>query len=137
MLACNLEEAQAISGLSTQSVPKLMAGLHELGPKIVVITDGPKGSFASDGKQLWAMPIYPDPAPPLERTGAGDAYTSTFVAALVAGKDIPTAMAWGSINSMSVVQEIGAQAGLLTQDKIEVFLKNAPKHFHASVEGKA
>lgn len=136
MLACNLEEAQVISGLSTQSVTKLMEGLHELGPKIVVITDGPKGSFASDGRQLWSMPIYPDPAPPLERTGAGDAYTSTFAAALAAGKDVPTAMAWGSINSMSVVQEIGAQAGLLTRDKIEDFLKKAPKHFHASVEGK-
>ena len=131
LMACNLEEAQQISGVQSADVGKLMRALHKLGPKIVVITDGPKGSFASDGSSLWTMPIYPDPAPPYERTGAGDAYTSTFVAALACGKDIPTAMAWGSINSMSVVQKIGAQAGLLTEKEIERYVKVAPANFSA------
>lgn len=132
VLACNLEEAQQISGVNSDSVAKLARSLHSLGPKTVVITDGPKGSHASDGTSLWSMPIYPDPAPPYERTGAGDAYTSTFVAALAQGKDIPTAMAWGSINSMSVVQKVGAQAGLLSQKEIEAFLQAAPASFEAT-----
>lgn len=137
LLACNKEEAQDISGLTSDNETELASELHKLGPKIVVITDGPKGSFASDGNKLWYMPIYPDPAPPLERTGAGDAYTSTFVAALASGKDIPTAMAWGSINSMSVVQKVGAQDGLLSQDEIDEFMKKAPKEFVAKeLKGK-
>lgn len=132
LLACNLEEAQQISVVESADVVKLMRALHKLGPKTVVITDGPKGSYASDGSSIWTMPIYPDPAPPYERTGAGDAYTSTFVAALARGKDIPTAMAWGSINSMSVVQKVGAQAGLLTEKEVEGFMKSAPPGFKAS-----
>ncbi len=134
LLACNKEEAQQISGNNTVDIAKLVKALHRLGPKIVVVTDGPKGSYASDGKLLWSMPIYPDPAPPYERTGAGDAYTSTFVAALAQGKDIPTAMAWGSINSMSVVQKIGAQEGLLTQGEINKLLKDAPANFKTKQE---
>lgn len=132
VLACNLEEAQLISGKSTSDVSELMRELRKLGPKIVVITDGPKGSFASDGSSLWTMPIYPDPAPPYERTGAGDAYTSTFVAALAGNKDIPTAMAWGSVNSMSVVQKVGAQAGLLDEKGLSKFLAQASAGFVAT-----
>lgn len=134
LLACNKEEAQQISGVSSQDTKLLAKALHKLGPKVIVITDGPNGSFASDGASAWTMPIYPDPAPPYERTGAGDAYTSTFVAALAEGKDIPTAMAWGSINSMSVVQKIGAQEGLLNQAEIMAFAKKAPKDFVANAE---
>ena len=54
--------------------------MRELGPKIVVITDGQKGAYAYDGENMWQMPMYPDPAPPVDRTGAGDAFSSTFVA---------------------------------------------------------
>ena len=132
VLACNKEEAQLISGNTSTEVAELARALHKLGPKQVVITDGPKGSFASDGTTLWGMPIYPDPAPPYERTGAGDAYTSTYVAALADGQDMPTAMAWGAINSMSVVQKIGAQEGLLNSSGINSWLKKAPASFKAT-----
>lgn len=131
VLACNLEEAQLICGKNTSDVSILMRELGKLGPKVVVITDGPNGSFACDGLSLWTMPIFPDPAPPYERTGAGDAYTSTFVAALVRGKDIATAMAWGAINAMSVVQQVGAQAGLLNEKELNEFMTEAPASFVA------
>lgn len=42
------------------------------------------------------MPLYPDPAPPKERTGAGDAFASTFVAALAKGNTIEEALQWYS-----------------------------------------
>jgi len=44
-------------------------------------------------------------------------------------KDLPTALAWGAINSMSVVQQVGAQKGLLTRSQIEKYLKDAPANF--------
>lgn len=127
--AVNLEEAQIVTGLNTREVPKLIAALHKLGPKIVVVTDGPNGSFASDGQHMWSMGTYPDPKPPIERTGAGDAFTSTFVAALVMGQDIQTALMWAPINPMGVVQQIGAQAGLFTKAQIKHFLDHAPKSY--------
>jgi len=80
---------------------------------------------------FWFQPPYPDPKPPFERTGAGDAFSSTTVAALALGNDLPTALSWGAINSMSVVQQIGAQKGLLTRPQIEKYLEDAPPDFRA------
>lgn len=129
---CNVEEARKILSLDDAEIKDLLKGMHELGPKIVVITDGPKGAYAYDGTDFVFMPLYPDPKPPYERTGAGDAFASTFVGALILGKDMSEALAWAGINSMSVVGEVGAQKGLLTKDKLEEYLKNAPAEYKAT-----
>ena len=122
----NREEAMDVTGLPYDSVKNLANGLHGLGPETVVITDGPNGSYASDGARLLTIPNYPDPQPPFERTGAGDAFSSTFVAAIAAGETIETALAWSPINSMNVVQHTGAQKGLLGKDDILKYLAEAP-----------
>ena len=130
----NKEEAEKILEKSNGSdIKDLLAGLYGLGPKIVVITDGPSGAYASDGKQAWFMKSYPDPKPPYERTGAGDAFSSTFVVALAMGKPIEEALRWAPINAMSVVQQVGAQAGLLTQEKILEYLKNSPVDYKPQI----
>ncbi|NCN52449.1 carbohydrate kinase family protein [Candidatus Parcubacteria bacterium] len=126
---CNKEEAQQILGSDETDIPSLLRSIRALGPKIPVITDGPNGAFALDGETVWFMPMYPDPAPPVDRTGAGDSFSSTFTAALALGNDVKTALAWGPINSMSVVQKIGAQAGLLTIEELTDFLAKAPKTY--------
>jgi sugar/nucleoside kinase (ribokinase family) len=76
------------------------------------------------------MPNYPDPKPPYDRTGAGDAFASTIVASLALGNSLETSMLWAPINSMSVVQKLGAQAGLLNSKQIQKYLKEAPKYYH-------
>ena len=73
--------------------------------------------------------MYPDIAPPVDRTGAGDAFSSTFTAAITLGKTIPEALRWGPINSMSVVQYIGAREGLLSQEKLLEYLQKAPADY--------
>lgn len=124
---CNKEEAERILNAGPTDIKILLRGIRSLGPKIVVITDGPLGAFAYDEENnMWKMPIYPDPKPPFERTGAGDAFSSTFVVALALGMSAKDALMWAPINSMSVVQEIGARAGLLTQEKLKEYLKAAP-----------
>lgn len=130
---CNKEESRRILKTTEEDIKKLMQMMRELGPKIVVITDGKKGAYVYDAStslgasgKFWFMPPYPDPKPPLERTGAGDAFSSTFTAAIALGKDIQEALRWAPINSMSVVQYVGAREGLLTQEKIEEYLKAAP-----------
>jgi sugar/nucleoside kinase (ribokinase family) len=129
---CNVEEAQEVLGLDTGTdIKVLLAKMHDLGPKIVVITDGKKGAYAYDGKDIWKQMPYPDPKPPLERTGAGDAFSSTTAIALMLGNDLPTALAWGGVNSMSVVQHVGGQDGLLSRPEIEEYLKNAPENYRA------
>jgi len=127
---CNVEEAKRILKVDDE-IKTLLVKMSELGPKIVVITDGPRGSYVYDTESntSWFMPPYPDPKEPYERTGAGDAFSSTFTSALMLGKSIPEALAWGSINSMSVVQYVGSQEGLLTQEKIGEYIKNKPESF--------
>ncbi|MFA6076537.1 MAG: carbohydrate kinase family protein [Candidatus Paceibacterota bacterium] len=128
---CNLEEAETISGLQTRDILALSRGIQALGPKIVSISDGGNGAYLYLDNELWLIPIYPDIAPPFERTGAGDAFSSTFTAGLALGLSPLEAFAWGPINSMSVVQQIGAQKGLLTREKLEEYFKNAPESYKA------
>lgn len=125
----NREEAMDVTGLGYDSIRDLANGLHALGPEIVVITDGPNGSYASDGSRVLTIPNYPDPAPPVERTGAGDAFSSTFVSAIAAGESLENALLWSPINSMNVVQHIGAQKGLLTKAELEKYLEQAPEWY--------
>lgn len=129
---CNKEEAQEILETKEQHVPTLIAGLKALGPKLPVITDGPYGAYVTDEHgQSWHMPMYPDPSDPVDRTGAGDAFASTFTAAIALGKTPDEALSWGPINSMSVVQYVGAQKGLLSLEKLEEFLMNRPAEYVA------
>ncbi|MBU6320962.1 MAG: carbohydrate kinase family protein [Patescibacteria group bacterium] len=131
-VACNKEEAERILALPAESEPAtLLEKLRALGPEIAIVTDGPKGAYAADSTGAWFVPMYPDPKPPYERTGAGDACTSTIVAALALGKPLAEALLWGPVNSMAVVQEIGAQKGLLARDALEKLLAEAPASYAA------
>lgn len=127
----NREEAVFVTGGSYDNLHDLMDRMHHLGVKIAVITDGPDGAYVSDGHQRLQMPLYPDPSPPKERTGAGDAFASTFVAALAKGNTIEGALQWAPINSMNVVQHTGAQAGLLTEHEIEDYLHKSPAWYRS------
>jgi sugar/nucleoside kinase (ribokinase family) len=127
--ACNKEEAERILEVGETDIKTLLEKMHALGPVTVLITDGPNGAYAYDGTEMLMVPMYPDPVPPISRTGAGDAMTSTVVAALALGKSLREALMWGPINSMAVVQQIGAQKGLLSREKIEEYLSNAPANY--------
>jgi ribokinase len=128
---CNVEEAQKILATTEIDPKKLLSGVCALGPKIVCITDGPKGAYAYDGhmNECWFMPIYPDPAPPKNRTGAGDAFASTFTVAIVLGKSVRDALRWAPVNSAYVVQQVGAQKGLLARSELESHLASAPADY--------
>lgn len=129
IVVMNREEAVDVTGKSYDSIRDLANALHDLGPQVVVITDGPNGSYASYDYKLVTMPNYPDPAPPFERTGAGDAFASTIVAALALGETMDTALTWAPINSAYVVQQLGAQRGLLSHEQIQSYLASAPENY--------
>ena len=129
LLICNREEAVEIGGGDHGRVEDLLDSLHRLGPKIVVVTDGPDGAYASDGSQRYRAPAYPDPSPPKERTGAGDAFSSALVAAMVKGLPLEVALSWAPANAMSVVQEVGSQSGLLDESQLRKYLADAPRSY--------
>ena len=129
IVACNKEEAESILGVGKTDMLTLLKEMRALGPKIILITDGQNGAYASDGTQMLKVPMYPDPKPPENRTGAGDAMTATFVVMLAQGKTLAEALRAGPVNSMSVVQYTGAQKGLLTSDALEKYLAEAPADY--------
>ncbi len=79
---------------------------------VVVVSDGPKGVIATDGKTLVRGGLYED-VPVIDRTGAGDAFGSGFVAMYAQGKDLKECITYASANSTSVVSSIGAKVGIL------------------------
>ena len=129
VMFCNREEAMLITKSNSDNIIELFAKIHKLGTRKAFITDGPNGSYGSDGDKVWSMRNYPDPKPPLDRTGAGDAYASTVTAALVMDKSLEEAMQWAPINSTSVVGAVGAQAGLLSEHQIKTWLTKAPQDY--------
>lgn len=126
---CNVEEAEVILGIQTKDILELSKGIKELGPEIVSISDGPNGAYIYIDDELWHIPLYPDIAPPVDRTGAGDAFASTLTAGLVIGLPPLEAFTWGPVNSMSVVQKIGAQEGLLSRQALETYIENGPENY--------
>jgi len=91
--------------------------------QLIVITDGNKGAYAYDGKRHYFCPIYPSEV--VSTLGAGDAFASTFCAALSRTKfDIGMSLMYASVNSASVVSKFGATEGLLNFDEIENVLKH-------------
>jgi sugar/nucleoside kinase (ribokinase family) len=125
LLFLNREEAALVTEQKTRDIKKLMAGMHKLGAKIAVITDGRDGSYASDGKTIWYLEEYPGPR--IEATGAGDAYGTGFTGAIIHGKTIEEAMVWGTNNGGNVVLHVGPHKGLQTKKQMEAFVKNNPK----------
>ncbi len=129
VFVCNVEEAQGLLGDPAAQVQDMLRAIHKRGPKIVLITDGKRGAYLLHEGKTYFMPPYPDAKPPLERTGAGDAFASTFVSAIALGLSPEEAIRWAPINSASVVQYVGAQKGLLTREELEQFLRTAPESY--------
>ena len=120
----NTEEAKRILQHKDQEdipVKKLLKGVADLGPKMVIITDGADGSYGFDGQNYYHLGVFP--AKLVEMTGAGDAYASGTLAGLLYGKELPEAMRWGAANGAAVVEQIGPQAGLLTYNQMQEKLK--------------
>lgn len=106
---------------------KTMLQTLKVGEKqVVVITDGARGVYAYDGKTYYRCPEFP--AKVLSTLGAGDAFASTFCAALNrTNLDIGKSLMYGAVNSASVVSKFGASEGFLTFDEIEKKLEEYPE----------
>jgi sugar/nucleoside kinase (ribokinase family) len=116
ILFLNKEETQQLTGKNSTDIKVLLRAMKELGPRIGVITDGPKGSFAYDGTTYWACGIWDTPV--VERTGAGDSYGTGFTAARHYGLSVPDAMKWGTFNAAYVVGQYGGILGLVEKARM-------------------
>ena len=109
VLCLNKEEAQMlVEGSSAEELVRHL--LHFV--NVVIVSDGPRGVVASDGKTIVKAGMYED-VKVADRTGAGDAFASGFLSQWVQGKSLKESIVFASANSTSVVASIGAKAGIL------------------------
>ncbi len=137
----NKEEATMLTGIQVRPDTKefkysediihqdVIAMLNELkstSAKIVIITDGKHGVYAFDGRKYYQLPEFPGNV--VSTLGAGDAFSSTFVAALIETRcNIETSLMYAAVNASSVVGQFGAQEGFLTFEQIKIKLSLVPE----------
>lgn len=112
VLSVNKEEAKQI--VEGESLEELVRHLLNYVP-VAIISDGPNGVMASDGKTIVRAGMYED-VPVLDRTGAGDAFGSGFLSQWAAGRSLKDSIIFASANSTSVVTKIGAKVGILDKN---------------------
>jgi len=130
LIILNKEEAaDYLNHDRSTPIRQLLVGLHALGPKIVVVTDGPAGSYGSDGTNMWRLGVRTD-VERVEATGAGDGYATALMVALAHGEPLNEAMSWGNVNAESIIGYVGAQRGILHLAEMQDRLKD-PKRLKA------
>ncbi|MBR9704552.1 carbohydrate kinase family protein [Candidatus Pacearchaeota archaeon] len=112
VLIVNKDEAKLLSKKYKKKSKNLLENLHSLGAKIVVITDKNNPVIAHDGVNSYKLIPHKN-IKPKERTGAGDAFSSGFVAGLIAGYSIEDSLKLGRKESESVILYFGAKNKLL------------------------
>lgn len=100
----------------------LMEEFLSLGCRAVAITDGSRGAWGSDGENSYFCPGIRVDA--VDTLGAGDAFTSGFLAAYLREKNIQECLCWGAANGSSVAKFYGAKGGLLKTNEIEMKIEN-------------
>jgi ribokinase len=135
----NKEEAELFLNLSNQNPPEdTVKKLSNFIKGIVIMTLGPDGVIVFDKKNIYKAGT-PD-SPKVERTGAGDAFGSGFVAQYIIQKEklkvedekeiIVKAIQFATANASSVVSQYGPKAGILKKGDwgpwplVEVKLEN-------------
>lgn len=131
-LVLNQEEAALIIDTDWREEREVFKKLDALvSPGIVAVSYGPKGSAVSDGTNLVRAGIFPEKQL-IDRTGAGDAFGSGFVSALIQHSalnirhsafpilgDLQYALRLATANATSVVEHIGATPGILSKQQFE------------------
>ncbi|TSD02252.1 MAG: putative Ribokinase [Parcubacteria group bacterium Athens0714_26] len=130
-LVLNQGEAAELVKIPFYKEKEVFKKLDALMPGIVAVTNGPKGVTVSDGKYIYKAGIFKEEKL-ADRTGAGDAFGSGFVAGLIQQirnlkleirnlppKAVEYAIRLATANATAVVEKIGATEGILTKEEFE------------------
>lgn len=125
VLILNCNEASQLTGIKSTCKQDLIKSLQKMGPKVVALTDGNKGSAVSFGKKIYQAGVFKVESH--EETGAGDAFGSGLVAGMILDLKPEEAIRLAAANSASVVTKMGAKEGLLWKDEVLAWLKKPLK----------
>jgi len=122
ILVLNKEEAQALLKTSSTNFEHLLKELQKCGPRIVIVTDGRRGLYALQQNIMYSLTKTPD-VKIVHTAGAGDAFTSGFLAGLIKKYSFEDALRLGQANASSVIQQVGAKSGQLTEAEAKMMMK--------------
>jgi len=126
VLLLNKEEAIGLVGscqeLKSIKIPYLLSIIKKWGPKVVVITDGERGSWVKEEDSILYLPAFKTKL--VEKTGAGDAFGSGLVAGLIHFHKIKKALRLATHNAASVIGQFGATPGLLNLKEAQKIIKD-------------
>jgi len=95
----------------------LIKELKKFGCQVALLTDGERGAWGFNGQDLIQVKAFKENA--IDSTGAGDAFSSGFMAAYLKGKSLEECLKWGIANGGSVVNFYGGVEGLMREKEIE------------------
>jgi ribokinase len=94
--------------------------LLSLGPKLLVLTQGARGSLGwMDGDHFDAPGFRVQVT---DTTGAGDAYRGAFIFGMLRGWELGRVMSWANATAAINCQTLGARRGLPTPPQVEALL---------------
>jgi len=116
ILFLNTAEAEMLTG--KKQTKQNMTKLQKLA-KLVVVTAGKKGSFAFDGSRHYASKVHKIKV--VDNTGAGDAFNSGFLTAILWGKSIKKGLELGTRNAEAILVAKGAKNNLLNKSRAKKY----------------
>ncbi len=109
----------------TDDPQEAIACLLREGPRVVVITDGVRGSWVcAQGEAVFHQPAYRAPRQ-VDTTGCGDAYHGAFLFGVLQGWDLRQTAAFASAAAALNARHLGGRRGLPRQDEVFAFLQTA------------
>lgn len=120
----NESEAEGLTGLPVTNPDEALAAAKALiarGAGAAVITLGGQGALYHDGQQTVHVPVF-NAGPVVETTGAGDAFTGGFAAALAGGMAPVDAVRFGSATAGISVTRPGTAPSMPSRAEIEALL---------------
>ena len=111
--------AKSLAGEATS--PEIaLEKLHKLGPEVVILTIGSRGSIGISGDQIHFQKAFPVDV--VDTTGAGDVYHGAYIYGMLQGWDVPECMRFASVASAIKCHEIGARKGIASLEKVKEFM---------------
>ncbi len=120
----NESEAEALTGLPVATPEQAFAAaqaLRAMGAGAAIITLGAQGALFHDGVMTVHVPVF-NAGPVFETTGAGDAFSGGFAAALARGLTPVDAVRYGAATAGISVTRAGTAPSMPARSEIEALL---------------
>ncbi len=122
------EELTVLMG--TDNLEDAIKRAHELGPSVICVKQGPKGSLISKKLKMGKYQQFSQSSFDVEvvdTTGAGDGFDAGLIVGLVSGLSLEEAVQQGTAVASLVITKMGAMTALPTEKELNNFLKESKK----------